>query len=579
MRITSKDLLDQLADLQLTLEDYSFEQLNVEEARALKSYFDTFRNHLEEKIWNPRAGIPTTPSEGVTTSSGDTPGMIASVSHDLRNPLNAILGFTDLLNVTDLDADQQQYLQAIQVASRSSLEIVEELLQFSRLKAGAESPVSIAFSPLDILREVRLYIRTLLRTTSVNFELFVEGVLPEALVGDPSKLRRILLNLLENAIHYTDKGTIALVVNATTLKEGVALEFEVSDTGSGIPRAELPHIFKPYYQAGLDSKARRVGHGLGLSIVSKLLGELKGSIEVKSREGKGTTFRFRIPYALEQTGEPRRLTEKPGPGSGGELKGASVLVFEDNPLNQKLLESRLEKWGCTVFTASRVPEGMRLLQREAIDLVLMDLRMPLMDGYQATRRIREHKSASVRNIPIIALTADVSAADGEAFRQSGMDDLLLKPYEPESLLATLTHWIRRAASGKDAREFRCEPLPEWSEEPGLVSLDYLEGECMGDHRMLADLVQLFRNNLLEFAGRMKFYLKEGDLSAIQASTHKVQSGLKLIGAAQLLKAVQAIDRAATELKDLGQAACAYEEFLDLYPLVEEALQREMDKRK
>jgi CheY-like chemotaxis protein len=222
---------------------------------------------------------------------------------------------------------------------------------------------------------------------------------------------------------------------------------------------------------------------------------------------------------------------------------------------------------------------MRLLQREAIDLVLMDLRMPLMDGYQATRRIREHKSASVRNIPIIALTADVSAADGEDFRQSGMDDLLLKPYEPESLLATLTHWIRRAASGKDAREFRCEPLPEWSEEPGLVSLDYLEGECMGDHRMLADLVQLFRNNLLEFAGRMKFYLKEGDLRAIQASTHKVQSGLKLIGAAQLLKAVQAIDRAATEYKDLGQAACAYEKFLDLYPLVEEALQREMDKRK
>ncbi|MDX1332579.1 MAG: ATP-binding protein [Robiginitalea sp.] len=578
MPITSKDLLDQLADLQLTLEGYSFEQLNVEEARALKSYFDTFRNHLEEKIWNPRAGIPTTASEEVVTSSGDTPGMIASVSHDLRNPLNAILGFADLLSATDLDTDQQQYLQAIRVASQSSLETIGELLQFSRLKAGPETPVSIAFRPLDLLREVRLYTRASLGEAPVAFELFVEGSLPEALVGDPSKLRRILMNLLENAIEYTEKGTIALVVRATSLKEGVALEFEVSDTGSGIPRAELPYIFKPYYQAGMDRKASRAGHGLGLSIVSKLVGEQKGSIEVKSEEGKGTTFQFRIPFALKRSEEPRGLAETPGTGTGGELNGSSILVFEDNPLNQKLLESRLQKWGCTVFTASRVPDGLRLLKREAIDLVLMDLRMPLMDGYQATRRIREHSSASVRRIPVIALTADISAADGEAFRRSGIDDLLLKPYEPESLRATLTHWIRRSANRKDVREFRCEPLPELSAAPGLISLDYLEGECMGDRRMLADLVQLFRNNLLEFAGRMKFHLKEGDLRAIQASTHKVQSGLKLIGAVQLLKSVEAIDRAATEFKDIVQAARAYEEFLDLYPLVEEALQREMDKR-
>ncbi|MEJ2585748.1 MAG: response regulator [Robiginitalea sp.] len=263
----------------------------------------------------------------------------------------------------------------------------------------------------------------------------------------------------------------------------------------------------------------------------------------------------------------------------GELRGMKILVFEDNPLNQKLLEARLKKWGCTVFTASKVPVGMNLLQQEEIDLILMDLRMPLMDGFQAARRIRGHREASVRRIPIIALTADISLAEGEKYRQSGIDDLLLKPYDPTSLYTAMVHGIRSCANRKDKPGIGCEPLPELNLEDRLLSLEYLEGECMGDLRMLSDLVQLFRNNLLEFAGRMKVYLKERNLQAIGASAHKVLSGLKMIGATQLLSIVEGIYRASTETGDIRQAARAYEQFLALYPLVEEALEREMNKRK
>ena len=579
MPITSKDLLDQLADLQLILEGYSFEQLNVEEANALKSYFDTFRNHLETKIWDPQAGIPTKVPQPPSSISQDTLGMISSVSHDLRNPLNVIVGFTELLAASELNTDQQQHVEAIRLASKGSLEILEELLQFSRLKTGVESPAAIVFHPSGILREVRLYTRTMLEAKPVDFELFVEGSLPETLVGDPSKLRRILMNLLENSVKFTDKGAIELVVRAAPEEQECTLEFEISDTGSGIPRAELPHIFRPYYQAGMDSKTSRAGHGLGLSIVSKLVGELKGSIEVKSGEGRGTTFRFRIPYDLKQRKERPGLAQKSGVPVEGELQGAQILVFEDNPLNQKLLVSRLKKWGCTVFAVDKVPDGIRLLQREAIDLILMDLRMPLMDGYQATRRIREHRTTSVRKIPIIALTADVSAADRDNYREKGIDDLLLKPYDLEALYSALAYWIGNSSKRKNTWEFRCEPFPDLGTDGSLISLEYLESQCMGDHRMLADLVQLFRNNLLEFAGRMKFCLKEADLKAIQASTHKVLSGLKLIGATQLRCIVEDINRAATEFMDLRETERAYEEFLALYPRVEEALQREMDKRR
>ncbi|MEJ2585747.1 MAG: HAMP domain-containing sensor histidine kinase [Robiginitalea sp.] len=245
MPITSRDLLDQLADLQLTLEGYSFEQLNVEEASALNSYFDTFRAHLEEKLWNPQAGIPANlPDSGLQTS-GDTPGIITSVSHDLRNPLNGILGFTDLLGATRLDPDQQRCLRAIRLASKGALEILEELLQYNRLKSGTEYRTEVAFNPIGIFGEVREYIRALLEGTPVNFELFIAGRLPEKVKGDPSKLRRILMNLLENAVKFTSNGTVELVVRSTSGDEGDVLEFELSDTGTGIPGAELPFIFKP----------------------------------------------------------------------------------------------------------------------------------------------------------------------------------------------------------------------------------------------------------------------------------------------------------------------------------------------
>ena len=151
MPITSKDLLDQLADLQLALEGYSFEKLNVEEARALKSYFETFRSHLEEKIWNPKAGIPKNVPGSVHPASEDAMGMITSVSHDLRNPLNGIRGFTDLLGLTELNSDQQKYVEAISLATKNSLEIVEELLHFSRLKSGSEGRNTVPFQPIQLL--------------------------------------------------------------------------------------------------------------------------------------------------------------------------------------------------------------------------------------------------------------------------------------------------------------------------------------------------------------------------------------------------------------------------------------------
>jgi CheY-like chemotaxis protein len=579
MPITSKDLLDQLADLQLALEGYSFDKLKVEEARALKSYFETFRTHLEQKIWNPGAGIPLNKPGSENPVSEDAMGMVTSVSHDLRNPLNGIIGFTELLGATELNPDQEKYLQAIRLASKNSLEIVDELLHFSRLKSGAEGPNTVPFQPIQILGETRTYLRAMLEGKPVAFELYIEGLLPDTVTGDPSKLRRILLNLLENAIKYTDKGSIELIVSSDTTGNGCILKFIISDTGIGIPRAELPHIFKPYYQAGASRKGSGEGHGLGLSLVNKLIGEQGGSIQAESFEGQGSTFRFELPYGLPKEDVNETIIEKHQAPRDSVLQGACILVFEDNPLNQKLLETRLGKWGCQVFSPPSVPSGIRLLQRESVDLILMDLRMPLMDGFQATRRIRQHREESIRRIPIIALTADISSAERERFRRSGIDDLLLKPYDPESLYASIANQIRHAKSRRDNADFLSEADPELYAGQRLFSLEFLEGECMGDFRMLSDLLALFRNNLMEFAGRMKICLREGNLKGIQASTHKVISGLKLIEATELLRVVQTIHRAATETKDLTAAAWAYEEFLTLYPQVAEALEREMDKRK
>lgn len=576
MPIQSKDLLEQLADLQLALEGFSFDQLTAREATALKASFEQFRNHLETQLWKPSPGQGHTHGHPIPQQQDQAPqetnSLIAAVSHDIRTPLNGIIGFSDLLREDTLSPKQREYAEAIGAASRSMLGMVNELLLYTRLKAGREAVVEVPFRISQILEEAGDFVKRSLGDRGVAFNTAISPQLPEVLVGDPSKLSQVLLNLFGNAVKYVSSGEITLEVKALRNPDTCTLSFEIRDTGIGIPADELPHIFKPYYQARQTPEVAGAGHGLGLSIVKKLIEQQGGRIGVESTVGAGTVFRFELPY---KTGRSRELPQAPTMEPGQcRLQGARVLVFEDNPLNQKLLETRLKGWGCKVFHALKVPFGIRLLADQPIDLILMDLRMPEMDGFEAARRVRSHPSAGVRNIPIIAVTADFTAADSDRFRQSGLNDLILKPYSPEELYSKMAAYFRRGR--EQARDD--SPL-EKHRTATTVSLEDLERECMGNRDLLADLVGLLRNNLLEFAGRMKTHLGRKDLEAIKDAAHKIKPGLKMIRAGSLLGLVESIYKYSEQGRDLQQINLAYQEFLALYPQVEQALEIELNRRK
>ncbi|WP_445382207.1 ATP-binding protein [Robiginitalea sp. IMCC43444] len=573
MPLKSKDLLDQIEDLQLALEHFSFANMKSEEAMQLKSTFQDFRKRLEDQIWKPEGRLPSPATESDSPNSeskNESALLIATVSHEMRTPLNGIIGFTELLEEANLGKGQQEYVNAIRSASQSLLEIVNDLLEYSKLSAGLDKINSIAFEPLRLINEVGYLCRTLIVESDVHLEIQLESDFPRVLKGDPSKLSQILINLLGNAIKYVKKGRITLRVSHKIRGQQCEMHFCIEDTGVGIASEELPYIFNIYHQGKQPISSNRKGLGLGLSIVKKLIEQQDGKVSVKSRPGIGTTFKLAIPYSIVHTEVKATPEEKTLPKK--ELEGLRVFVFEDNPLNQKLIETRLKSWGCQVTSTDRVEYGLGLLKKLETDIILMDLRMPGMDGYQASAQIRTHQNRNIRKIPIIAVTADFTAEDNRQFTESGIDDVILKPYSPDELFSKLKFYSTKSNSEATATEpTRPDRSTEITGHSRDIDLSNLLDECSGDLDMLEELLGLFDNNILEFLGKVKLFLETSDYKGIAGAAHKVKAGLKLVEAEKLVELTETMHQLAKTGTGLHEIRRAFEMFINEYPLFHEEI--------
>ena len=478
MPTNSREILDQIAVLQSALEGFSFDQLTVAEARALKSSFNAFRSGLESRIWDPsgspltRPDIPAaTDQEVARAGEEEFSRILATLGHELRTPLHAIQGLTLVLQEEPLSGRQTEHLLAIHTASENLLQLVSELLEYSRIHTDHDPVARTAFSPKQLIRQVGYLCDTLILSNGVTLKLSLDPGTPDRLVGDPAKLSQILMNLLGNAIKFVQEGTIELKVWPEHQPDGCLLHGEVRDTGPGISPGELPHIFDAFRRGREGSGDNATGMGLGLSIVKKTLDRLGGTISAESKPGEGTAFRFQIPFGSDV--ETVSLPAKPQK-TAQPLSGKTILVIEDNQLNQKLLETRLKGWGGRVLTSEKALYGISLLYEVPVDLILMDLRMPGMDGYQASVRIRNHSEPAIRNIPIVAVTADFTAEDNDMVRRAGIDDVVLKPYSADELLDKLLAQLRnpKGASSNKAINDKASS--------GLVSLEGIWAECAPD---------------------------------------------------------------------------------------------------
>ena len=384
---------------------------------------------------------------------------LATMSHEIRTPLNGVMGMLDLLRMTKLDSEQSDYVKTAQTSAEILLALLNDILDISRIEAGKLDLESTEFGLVDLVEQVVRIMKPRAEDKGLAFNVETRALSNLYLHGDAVRIRQILMNLADNAVKYTERGSVSIDVQlqaGKNLPEGKSwLQFKVRDTGIGIDPAYLEKIFQPFTQADSSYCRRYGGSGLGLAIVQRLLGMMGGSIRVESSPGKGSLFECQLPVVVTpvqlEDGTPPYLVTAfhssgavPGGSSTNGLGAVKVLVVEDNPTNQVVLMNILEKLGLEyIDCVENGREALVMLQQHDYDLVLMDCQLPEVDGYDATRQIRQNEIAHGKQaIPIIALTAHAMAGDREACLAAGMSDYVPKPVDVASLEKVIEKWSK-----------------------------------------------------------------------------------------------------------------------------------------
>ncbi|WP_139925436.1 PAS domain-containing hybrid sensor histidine kinase/response regulator [Hymenobacter sp. DG01] len=475
---------------------------------------------------------------------------LTNMSHEIRTPMNGIMGLAELMAKTPLTDEQQQYLHHIRHSAEHLLVVINDILDMAQLGAGRVRLESVPFELTEVLKTScqALMPKAAEKGISLRLQLPPEPTTSWVL-GDPYRLRQILLNLLSNAIKFTDKGHVLLTCRCLSqTPDQLTYQFAVLDTGIGISEGQLQQLFEPFTQAEASTAREYGGSGLGLSISRGLVELLGGELTAESRLHHGSTFRFALRFGVAAA--PAPTTPTPAP-EFQRLRGCRVLLTEDNRVNQLLVQVILRNWGMEVHTASSGPEALTLFRQHHYDVVLMDIQMPGMDGIAASRLLREHPDPERAATPIVALTAHAMHGEAERYHSAGLDGYLSKPFKEEDLFQTIAELIYPQGLPQPQPE---APLPTPAPEPTtpplpagkLYDLSGLRRLSNNDEKFVRRLATLFINTTPPVVAELESHLQNRNLEQLGAAAHHLKSSIDGLQ-------VQALR---TVLRDLEAAAHA-----------------------
>jgi PAS domain S-box-containing protein len=456
---------------------------------------------------------------------------LANMSHEIRTPLNAIIGFNDILSQTALTEEQKKNVDFIGNASRTLSVLVNDILDISKLESGKLDLEHAPFRIEELARQVVQMYTTKAKAKGVKLLFSFDQEIPAVLIGDETRLSQILLNLISNAIKFTEKGSIELrVLELQRSDQKAAIYFEVKDTGIGIDKAKLDLIFERFTQA--ESYTTRVygGTGLGLNIVRSLVELHNGKLDVDSELGKGSTFRFTIEFPIASEREIQQLDGPMHVSGNDRLEGMTILLVEDNEHNQILAETYLMKHKASVEIAGNGKVALQMLKNKTYDAILMDIQMPIMDGITTTQKLRKEMKIDT---PIIACSAHAMASERMKCREAGMNDYISKPYSEENLIGVLAKFLKPAGMKSRALEDDFGAVIKALEQN--ISKSYAD-----------KIVGIFRERLPNEILLLEQAMEERDFKLMEERAHYQAGSMSSLHFKQGYQLAYAAERAAVE---------------------------------